>query len=382
MKSHLLPSVAPLPGIKLEEWSDWRWQVKNSLKTPEQFSQYFDLTNEEIEGFANPNFKVQVTPYYAKLASTEPPDGPIRSILMPNIKEKWSPYQEMKDPLGENRNRPHPRIIHRYPDRLLLLVTDFCTVYCRYCTRKHFTGKDQVFLRKNEMEAAIQYIQSQKEVREVILSGGDPLTLSDERILSVVEKLYQIDHLDLIRIGTRMPVVAPMRITEELILKLKSYHPIYFMVHFNHPNEVTAQAGDALKKLVDNGFPVFNQMVLLNGINNHPKLVEELSRKLLRLRVKPYYMFQCDPSEGTDHLRTSVNNSLEIQRSLWGRLSGLALPNLSLDIPGGGGKVGLVPDFLLHKEGNVHHFRGWDGVYGQYIDPPESQIKIPKNTHS
>lgn len=371
--------IEPPPGVTLDDWQSWQWQMRQALKTRQDFASYFELSESEARAFTNPLFKIQVTPYYARLADPLNPEDPIRKILIPNIKEYQSTYQQMLDPLGENHNRPHPRIIHRYPDRLLFLVTDYCSVYCRYCTRKHFTGKDQVFPKPSEYKSALQYINSRKEVREVILSGGDPLTLSDDKLVQIVSDISEIAHVDLIRVGTRMPVVAPMRIREETLQKLKKYHPIYFMVHFNHPRELTALAAQALTQLVDNGFPVFNQMVLLNGVNNHAVIVRALSRRLLKLRVKPYYMFQCDPSEGTDHLRTSVENSLQIQRELWGRLSGLAMPNLSLDIPGGGGKVGLVPDFLIKQQGDFRKYKGWDGVEGEYISPPSSQLEIPSD---
>ncbi|MCB0389766.1 MAG: KamA family radical SAM protein [Bdellovibrionales bacterium] len=369
--------LEPPPDVGLQDWNSWAWQSKNSLRTLEDFSKYFELSDEEIRAFSSPQFKIQVTPYYAKLADKKNPQDPIRKILLPSIKEYQSDFQQMLDPLGENQNRPHPRIIHRYPDRLLFLVTDYCSVYCRYCTRKHFTAKDQVFIKKSEYQTALEYIENNKNIREVILSGGDPLTLSNNKLFQVIEDIYKIKHVDLIRIGTRMPVVAPMRIERELVEGLKKFHPIYFMLHFNHPREVTQQSAEALTLLADNGFPMFNQMVFLNGVNNHPVIVKALSRRLLKLRVKPYYMFQCDPSEGTDHLRTSVENSLEVQKALWGKLSGLAMPNLSLDIPGGGGKVGFVPNFETHQEGRTRYYRGWDGIEGEYISPSENNILIP-----
>jgi lysine 2,3-aminomutase len=372
-----LKFIEPLPGVSSEQWNSWTWQLKSAFKTKEQFENYFILTEEESRAFETPNFKIQVTPYYASLSSAILPQDPIRKIIVPRIQESQFLNQQMLDPLGENKNRPHPRIIHRYPDRLLLLITDYCSVYCRYCTRKHFTAKDQVLIKKEQLNSAIEYIKTHKEVREVIFSGGDPLTVSDDFLLSVVEEIYKIDHVDLIRLGTRMPVVVPMRIQKALLENLKAFQPIYFMVHFNHPKEITQQSAEALTLLVDNGFPVFNQMVLLNGVNNHPVVIEELSRRLLRLRVKPYYMFQCDPSIGTDHLRTSIEDSLKIQKQIWGKISGLAMPNLSLDIPGGGGKVGWVPNYITGIKDNIFSFKGWDGIEGEYVNPPEEMIEEP-----
>ncbi len=364
-----------------ETWLNWKWQMQNSLKTKADFAQYIELTPEEEMGFAT-DFSVRCTPYYMSLAIGKGPQDPIRKIIIPTSHESLPGLQEMLDPLGERKNSPAPRVIHRYPDRALLLVTDTCSVYCRYCTRKHFTATDQAFINSSQYDQALSYFKSQKSLREVILTGGDPLTLSDELLEKVVSDLSSIDHIELIRLGTRMPVVCPMRVTDSLVSRLKKYHPIFVMTHFNHPREVTLEASQALLKFVDNGFPVFNQLVLLNGVNNHAAIVQALSRRLLSLRTKPYYMFQCDPSFGSDHLRTSVRDSLAIQKELWGKLSGLAMPNLSLDIPSGGGKVGLVPDFHISTSTTAsgietRNFKGWDGIESAYISPSDSQIRKP-----
>jgi lysine 2,3-aminomutase len=360
------------------EWRDWHWQLRNSLQSLQDFSQHFALNDCEASAFAGAGdtFQIRCTPYYAALASRENPLDPIRRILMPNVLELTPGAQAMLDPLGEKRNNPAPRIIHRYPDRCLFLVTDTCSVYCRYCTRKHFTAKDQAFVKSSEYDQALSYIRSRQGIREVILSGGDPLTLSDAHLDRVLSDLRSIEHVEIIRVGSRMPVVCPMRVTPELAAILKKHNPVYVMTHFNHPRELTADAAQALTLLADHGLPLFNQLVLLNGVNNDPAVIQALSRRLLFLRVKPYYMFQCDPSEGTDHLRTTVEDSLEIQRELWGRLSGLAMPNLSLDIPDGGGKAALVPDFQVAHEGAKRTFVGWDGVRAEYVSPaPETILK-------
>lgn len=341
----------------------------------------------EQAGFASgdiPLFEVRTTPYYAALASQADQNDPIRKMLMPRKEELHRGTQAMLDPLGERKNNPSPRIVHRYPDRVLFLITDFCSVYCRYCTRKHFTGGEQAFAKPDEYQAALQYLRRATGVREVILSGGDPLTLSDEKLDRVVSDLRKIDHIEIIRVGTRMPVVCPMRVTEDLVQILKKAKPVYLMTHFNHPRELTAQAASAVELFVDNGIPVFNQMVLLNGVNNDARIVQALSRRLLFLRAKPYYMFQCDPSFGTDHLRTSVEESLEIQRELWGNLSGLAMPTLSLDIPDGGGKAALVPEFEIvesrtgtRESGVTRFYKGWDSVESVYKSPPQAQCLKP-----
>lgn len=378
MKFNFLP--APIHHqfgqMPVADWQSWSWQVRNALKTQEDFSKVFILDAKEKDAFNDKKFQIQVTPYYASLV-TEHIEDPLRKIIMPHSQELQSTYQEMLDPLNEKNNNPSPRIIHRYPDRLLFLVTDYCSVYCRYCTRKHFTGKEQVFPKKDEYQDGLDYIRKHKGIREVILSGGDPLTLSDQKLLQVLKDLREIDHIEIIRIGTRMPVVCPMRVTSDLVREIKKYGPIYFMLHFNHPRELTFEAKQAISLLVDNGMPCMNQMVLLNGVNNDPAIVQALSRRLLYLRVKPYYMFQCDPSEGTDHLRTSIEDSLQIQKELWGNLSGLAMPNFSVDIPSGGGKAYYVPNFETFKQANLRSYIGWDGVSASYISPKPEDIKKP-----
>jgi lysine 2,3-aminomutase len=371
-------------GVPFEDWQNWSWQMRHALRTESDFAAVFELTSEERQAFSGAGrvFQIRSTPYYAALAAPRVSEDPIRKILMPHAQELSPGLQAMLDPLGERQNRNHPasRIIHRYPDRVLFLVTDTCSVYCRYCTRKHFTGADQAFMKASDYDQALSYIKKKTGIREVILSGGDPLTLSDGNIDRILTDLRAIEHVEIIRIGSRMPVVCPMRVTPELALILRRHQPVFMMTHFNHPREITREAADALGLLVDNGIPVFNQLVLLNGINNSAAVIQALSRRLLFLRVKPYYMFQCDPSEGTDHLRTSVENSLEIQRELWGRLSGLAMPTLALDIPDGGGKAGLVPDFQVQHEGQRRRFTGWDGISADYLSPAHSEMRTPIDT--
>jgi lysine 2,3-aminomutase len=369
---------APLLGSKPESWHDWHWQMRHSLSSEDDFAHYFELSEDERKGFAGKGkvFEIRCTPYYAALARECPS---VRKMIMPHALELAEGAQQMLDPLGEKKNNPAPRIIHRYPDRALFLVTDTCSVYCRYCTRKHFTASDQAVVKTSEYDQALSYLRSRTGLREVILSGGDPLTLGDSVLERVLADLRSIEHIEIIRIGSRMPVVCPMRMTPALAQMIQKYHPVYLMTHFNHPRELTAEAAQALTLMVNHGVPVFNQLVLLNGVNNHPAIIQALSRRLLYLRVKPYYMFQCDPSLGTDHLRTSVEDSLEIQRELWGRLSGLAMPNLALDIPDGGGKAGLVPQFQMSHEGHRRHFKGWDGVEADYVSPAVETLLRPQD---
>jgi lysine 2,3-aminomutase len=373
---------APRPSnLDPHQWYDWTWQLRSSLKTEADFSKYFQLADFEKNAFNQGAeiFNVRTTPYYASLASNTNALDPIRRILSPHEKELFDPKQAQLDPLGERKSTNHKtsRIIHRYSDRVLFLVTDVCSVYCRYCTRKHFTGSEQAFIKNDDYEQALNYIKKTTGLREVILSGGDPLTISDGQLDRVLSDLRKIDHVEIIRIGTRMPVVAPMRVTDDLVKVIKKNKPVFLMTHFNHPRELTAEAAMAVEKFVDNGIPVMNQMVLLNGVNNHAAIVQALSRRLLFLRAKPYYMFQCDPSIGTDYLRTSVDNSLQIQRELWGHLSGLAMPNLSLDIPDGGGKAYYVPSFETSVSTEKRTFTGWDGVESEYINPTVESVMAP-----
>lgn len=367
-------------SVAQENWQSWTWQLQQAYKSKDQFLKHFQLTDDEARTFdQSPNvFNIRATPYYASLCTKDPQD-PIRKILMPSGYELAKGSQSMLDPLGEKKNNPVSRIIHRYSDRVLFLVTDICSVYCRYCTRKHFTGQDQAFIKESEFHQALNYIRSHPEIREVILSGGDPLTLSDQHLDRVLSSLREIDHVEIIRIGTRMSVVCPMRVTTELCKTIRKYAPVFMMTHFNHPREVTLEAKAGLELMVDHGLPVLNQMVLLNGVNNHPAIIQALSRRLLACRVKPYYMFQCDPSEGTDHFRTSIEDSEAIQRELWGHLSGLAVPTLSLDIPNGGGKVSLAPNFEIFRDSESRTYKGWDGVVEKYVNPAPELKQIPSD---
>lgn len=373
-------NMEPWPGVSAQEWQDWKWQFRNSLKTKEDFSKSILLNDDEKAGFSGLDiFRVQATPYYSSLIDKEDQNCPVRKIIIPQAKELSFKHQQMKDPLGENKvkNRPCERLIHRYSDRALFLLTDLCSVYCRYCTRKHFTASDQVVASSHQLQEVVSYLQKNPGIKEVIFSGGDPLTVSNSKLYDAIKAIYEVPSVELIRIGSRMPVVCPMRIDDELIEIFKEFKPIYFMTHFNHPKEITLQSAMAVEKLVDNGVPVFNQMVLLNGVNNHEAVVYALSRRLLCLRVKPYYMFQADPSEGTDHLRNSVEDSLNIQQKMWGHTSGLAMPNYIVDIPDGGGKTAYVPKFEVEKIENTRKYSGWDGVQSEYVSPLEQEIEKP-----
>ena len=369
-------SVKIPEGISKEDWFNWKWQLRHSLKTKEDYKKYFILSEKEEKGFSKKPFAVQSTPYYAQIACSHPP---LRKIIVPDTRENKKGTQALKDPLGEENHSPLKHLIHRYPDRVVFLITDLCPIYCRYCTRKRFTAKDESIIHKNEYEKALEYIRKNPGIREVILSGGDPLTLADSLMEKILKDLRTIENIEIIRIGTRMPAVCPMRFSKTLTNIIKKYQPVFIMSHFNHPAEMTAEAASALNRLADQGIPVYNQMVLINSVNNHPAIVQALSRRLLFLRARPYYMFQCDPSLGTDHLRTSIKNSKWIQKKLWGVLSGLAVPRLAVDLPGGEGKVEIVPKSQMETIHESHTFKGWDGMVATYIDPNEDTIHLPSD---
>lgn len=359
-------------SVSDQQWKSWTWQMQNSIKSEEDFNSIFALHSEEKSfPLIQEKFAIKSTPYYAQVVRQNPA---LRKIVVPHNKELDPTGFHQKDPLGEKKHNPTSRIIHRYPDRVLFLITDFCGVYCRYCTRKHFTSQGHHIAPQKEYQNALEYIQNNKGIREVILSGGDPLTLSNKKIENILKDIRNISHVEIIRIGSRMPVACPFRLDKELIEIIKKYQPVFIMTHFNHPDELTVDCAEYLLNLSEHGISVYNQMVLLNGINNHPALVQALTRRLLSLRVHPYYMFQCDPSEGSDHFRTTIENSKWIQKELWGVLSGLALPRLSMDLPYGGGKVELTPDHLIKKtkQGSTH--KGFDGIKSTYYNPQSSTL--------
>lgn len=358
----------------------WQDQLRCAFKSQKDFEGVFDLSLKEKEAFKRGQdiFNIQATPYYISLADRKDPQDPIRKMILPHLAETLNFDKSQKDPLAENLHSPCSRLIHRYSDRVLFLVTDFCGIYCRYCTRKHFTGGERAFPKKNEYRDALNYISENKNIKEVILSGGDPLTLSNQKLLKIVSDIESIEHVDLIRIGSRMPAACPMRLDEGLLQIFKRKKPIVLMTHFNHHKELSEYTRSKLRFFADSGVQIFNQMVLLNGINNAASLVYRLSRELIQSKVFPYYMFQCDPSLGSHHLQTSIEESLQIQKELYGFASGLSMPMYSVDIPSGGGKAYLTPDFITKKTPKKVRFKGFDGVEEDYINPPKENFKKPK----
>ncbi len=340
------------PHITAKHWNDWHWQVSNCICKPEQLNYFLTLSSEEQDAVSRftSELPVSITPYYMSLLDKASPEHPLRRSVVPTIHEMFKSPCEDNDPLGEESQSPLPGLVHRYPDRVLVLVTDFCTTYCRYCTRSRIVGKDSIHPGKSRLEKAIEYIRNTPTIRDVILSGGDPLTLSDSRIEWLLIKLREIPHVEIIRIGTKVPAVLPQRITPKLVKMLRKYHPLFMSLHFIHPYECTPEAYRACKLLADDGIPLGSQTVLLKGINDTVDTMKALMHHLLKMRVRPYYLYQCDLVSGTSHFRTSVQKGIEIIRGLRGHTSGYAVPNYVIDAPGGGGKIPVMPDYVVGQK--------------------------------
>lgn len=357
-------------SVEASDWNDWRWQLRHRITRLEQLESLVDLTAEERAGIEHRSksggFPFAITPYYLSLM--EGPDCPVRRQAIPHIDETVSLEWDLDDPLAEEEHSPVPGLSHRYPDRALLYVTHTCPVYCRHCTRQRKVGDAHSAPRQAQLEAAYGYIAEHPEIKDVLVSGGDPLSLSDDRLLAVVSALRDIESVEVIRLCTRNPVTLPQRITAELVERLRGLHPVFVSTHFNHPRECTPEAGAALERLADAGVSVGNQMVLLAGLNDDPQTVATLNRWLVRHRCRPYYMFQCDPVAGTAHFRTPIESGLRILDALRGQLSGLCLPQFAVDLPGGGGKITLTPERLVRKEGETRVFRDHRGREFRYVD--------------
>lgn len=370
-----MPSVSlPMATLPPSEprWHDWRWQLANMLDSADDLARYVELSPEETAGLAASArlFRVGVTPYYASLMDPKNPACPIRMQVIPSAAEAAIRDEELRDPLGEDTHNPAPSVVHKYPDRVLFLVVDRCGVYCRHCNRRRLVGGDDPPT-TSDLEAGLEYIAKTRRIRDVLLSGGDPLLLSTKRLGYLLGRLRAIPHVETIRIGTRLPVVCPMRIDDELVAELKKHHPLYINTHFNHAVELTPEARAGCAKLVDNGIPVGNQTVLLRGINSSVRSLRALMRGLLRTRVRPYYLFQGDTVIGTDHLRTPIEAAQELYKGLRGYMNGMAVPMLVLDAPGGGGKVPIVPSYLEHVDEEraiARTYRGETVVYPQPVE--------------
>ena len=359
------------PEVSDKDWNDWHWQVRNRIETLDQLKKYIDLTPEEEDGVRESlkTLRMAITPYYLSLINPENPHDPIRKQSVPSALELHRAKADLEDPLHEDSDSPVPGLTHRYPDRVLLLITDQCSMYCRHCTRRRFAGQKDASSPMERIDAAIDYIARTPQVRDVLLSGGDALLVSDERLEYIISKLRAIPHVEVIRIGSRVPVVLPQRITPELVNMLKKYHPIWLNTHFNHPDEVTEESKEAIARLADAGIPLGNQTVLLAGINDCTHVMKKLVHELVKMRVRPYYIYQCDLSLGIEHFRTPVSKGIEIIENLRGHTSGYAVPTFVVDAPGGGGKTPVMPNYVISQAPGKVVLRNYEGVITTYTEP-------------
>ena len=358
-------------GVSEAEWNDWHWQVRNRIQTVEELEKVVPLTAAEKADITKvlEIFRMGITPYYASLMDPTDPNCPIRKQAIPTIYETYASRADMRDPLSEEEDSPVPGLTHRYPDRVLFLITDQCSMYCRHCTRRRFAGQRDAGVSWELIEQGIEYIKNTPQVRDVLLSGGDALLMADQRLEEIIKRLRAIPHVEIIRIGTRTPVVMPQRITGDLVKMLKKYHPIWLNTHFNHPKEITAASRAACERIADAGIPVGNQSVLLRGVNDNPEIMKKLVLELVKIRVRPYYIYQCDLSMGIEHFRTKVSKGLEIMEALRGHISGYAVPTYVIDVPGGGGKTPVMPQYLISMSPTKVVLRNYEGVIATYVEP-------------
>jgi lysine 2,3-aminomutase len=357
--------------VSSADWNDWRWQLGHAIKSVAQLRQIIELKPGEVADLRRclGKFLMAITPYYAALMDCRDRRCPVRLQAVPRAAELSEDLSDLDDPLHEDVDSPVPGLTHRYPDRVLLLVTNICSMNCRHCTRRRMVGFADKHLARRNMEAALAYIRRTPAVRDVLISGGDPFVLPEESLEWVLQGLRAIPHVEIIRIGTRTPVVMPMRITDSLVAMLRRYHPLFVNTHFNHPKEITAEAAAACAKLADAGIPLGNQTVLLKGVNDCPSKMRRLMQDLLRIRVKPYYIYQCDLSKGISHFRTSIAKGIEIMENLRGHTTGMAVPTVVVDAPGGGGKIPLMPNYLVSQSDRRLVLRNYEGVLTTYTQP-------------
>lgn len=355
------------PDIIDSQWNDWRWQIANRIRTYEELSSIIELTESEKNALeSHTQLPMSITPYYASLIDRTNPHDPIRRCVVPTIYELQHSEGESDDPLSEDDDSPVPGLVHRYPDRVLFLVTDFCSTYCRYCTRSRIVGRSNCTLPSKNWDIALRYIAEHTEVRDVLISGGDPLTMNDSMIEYLLNRLRAIPHVEIIRIGTKVPAVLPQRITHSLVSMLRKYHPLWINIHFTHPDEITPETMKACNRLANAGIPLGSQTVLLKGINDNVETLKKLYHLLLQCRVRPYYLYQCDPIVGSQHFRTSVAKGIEMIRGLRGHTTGLAVPHYVIDAPGGGGKIPLLPEYYQGVDGNCIVLKNYEHKYFYY----------------
>lgn len=365
-----------------EQWSDWKWQVANRITTVEQLKQVINITAKEEKGINEclKTLRMAITPYYAMLMDPNDPNCPIRKQAVPTSLELHESSADMIDPLHEDGDSPVPGLTHRYPDRALLLITDQCAMYCRHCTRRRFAGQKDDSMPMERIDKAIEYIKNTPVIRDVLLSGGDALLQNDNVLEYIISKLRAIPHVEIIRIGSRTPVVLPQRITEDFVNMLKKYHPIWLNTHFNHSKEITPEAKLACDRLANAGIPLGNQSVLLRGINDCVHIMSDLVHNLVKIRVRPYYIYQCDLSMGIEHFRTSVSKGIEIIEGLRGHTSGFCVPTFVVDAPGGGGKIPVMPQYMISQSRDKVILRNFEGVITTYTEPQYIEEKCTCDT--
>ena len=361
------------PNVSDEDWNNWQWQVRNRIETLEDLKKYIQLTPGEEEGVRESlkTIRMAITPYYLSLIDPNDPHDPVRKQSIPTINELHISAADIQDPLHEDADSPVPGLTHRYPDRVLFLITDQCAMYCRHCTRRRFAGQKDASSPLERIDRCIDYIARTPQVRDVLLSGGDALLVPDKRIEYILQKLREIPHVEIIRFGSRTPVVMPQRITPEFCEMLKKYHPVWLNTHFNHPNEITPEAKLACERLANAGVPLGNQSVLLRGINDCTHVMKKLVHELVKIRVRPYYIYVCDLSMGIGHFRTPVSKGIEIIENLRGHTSGYAVPTFVVDAPGGGGKIPVMPNYLVSQAPGRVVVRNYEGVLTTYTEPDD-----------
>jgi lysine 2,3-aminomutase len=359
-----------------EKWKNWRWQLSHRINTPEDFEKVIKLSDSEKKALsASHLFRVDITPYFISLIDPEDPKDPIRQQVVPTAKEMVPFTAMMEDSLAEDRHSPVPGLVHRYPDRVLMLVTTQCASYCRYCTRSRIVGDPSATFSRAEFEMQIEYLKHTPQVRDVLLSGGDPLVLAPKILEEILSRLREIPHIEIIRIGTRVPVFLPMRVTDDLTDMLQKYHPLWINIHVNHSNEISAELAEACDRLTRAGIPLGNQSVLLAGVNDNVHVQRQLVQDLVRIRVRPYYLYQCDLVEGAGHFRTPVAKGIEIMEGLRGHTSGYAVPNYVIDAPGGGGKIPVMPNYLISMSDHKIVLRNFEGFITTYEEPTDYDPK-------
>ena len=363
------PAFADVPD---EQWNNWRWQLSNRINTVEEFEKVLPLTESERRALSAANlFRVDITPYFISLIDPNDPDDPVRKQVVPTDAELVPFTAMMEDSLAEDRHSPVPGLVHRYPDRVLMLVTTQCASYCRYCTRSRIVGDPSATFSRAEFEMQLDYLQRTPQVRDVLLSGGDPLVLAPKILEEILRRLREIPHIEIVRIGSRVPVFLPMRVTDELCDMLQKYHPLWLNIHVNHHNEISLELAAAADKLTRAGIPLGNQAVLLAGVNDNVHIQRELVQQLVRIRVRPYYLYQCDLVEGAGHMRTPVGKGIEIMEGLRGHTSGYAVHQYIIDAPGGGGKIPVSPTYLLSYSDHKVVLRNYEGYITTYEEPTD-----------